>query len=95
VEENDTHPDPIDHEQQDSSSYFRGTEHMALGDLSPYSLSSTASANYPTPVIEDEGLTTLPTSVTAAEYYSLDSLYEDGYYSPGPLYEEEDRKSVV
>jgi curved DNA-binding protein CbpA len=99
--ENDTHPDAIDHEQQDSSSYLRGDEPMATEDLSPYPPSSTASANYPTPVIAEEGLAILPTtSATAGDYYSpgspyedgyypQDPLYEDGYYLPDPLYEEE------
>jgi curved DNA-binding protein CbpA len=90
AEENDTHPDAIDYEQQDSSSYLRETESVATEDLSPYPLSSTASANYPTPVVAEEGLTILPTSATAADYYySPDSLYEDGYYLPDPLYQEE------
>jgi curved DNA-binding protein CbpA len=96
AEENDAHPDAIDHEQQDSSSYLRGTEpvatHVATEDLSPYPPSSAASANYPTPVIAEEGLTILATSATAADYYysySPDSLYEDSYYLPDPLYEEE------
>ena len=96
AEENDTHPGAIDHEQQDSSSYLRGTEPVATDvateDLRPYPLSSTAWANYPTPVIAEEGLTILPTSAAAADYYyyySPDSLYEDGYYLPDPLYEEE------
>jgi curved DNA-binding protein CbpA len=89
AEENVTHPDAIDHEQQDSSFYLRETEPMATEDLSPYPLSSTASANYPTPDMAEEGLTTiLPTSVTAADYYSSDSLYEDGYYLADPLYED-------
>jgi curved DNA-binding protein CbpA len=89
AKENDTHPDAIDHEQQDSSSYLRGTEPVATEDLSPYPLSSTASANYLTPVIAEEEVTILPTSATAADYYSPDSLYEDSYYLPEPLYEEE------
>jgi len=89
AEEKDAHPDAIDHEQQDSPSYLRETEPVATEDLSPYPPSSAASANYPTPVIAEEGLTILPTSATAADYYSPDSLYEDGYYLPDPLYEEE------
>ena len=96
AEENDTYPDAIDYEQHDSSSYLRETESVATEDLSPYPLSSTASANYPTPVVAEEGLTILPTSATAADYYSPDSLYEepdslyeDSYYLPDPLYEEE------
>jgi curved DNA-binding protein CbpA len=89
AKENDTHPDAIDHEQQDSSSYLQGTEPAATEDLSPYPLSYTASANYPTPVIAEEGLAILPTSATAADYYSPDSPYEDSYYVPEPLYEEE------
>ena len=96
AKENDTHPDAIDHEQQDSSSYLRGTEPVApevpspyTKDLSHYPLSSTASGNDPTPVIAEEGLTVLPTSATAADYYSPDSLYEDSYYLPEPLYEQE------
>jgi curved DNA-binding protein CbpA len=94
AEENDTHPDAIDYEQQDSSSYLRGTEPVATDvateDLSPYPHSSAAWANYPTPVIAEEGLTILPTSAEAADYYyTPDSLYEDGYYLPDPLYEEE------
>ena len=100
AKENDTHPDAIDHEQQDSSSYLRGTEPVATEGLSPYPLSSTASANYPTPVMDptpviaEAGLAILPTSATAADYYyyyyySADSLYEDSYYLPEPLYEEE------
>jgi curved DNA-binding protein CbpA len=94
AEENDAHPDAIDHEQQDSPSYLRGTEpvatSMATEDLSPYPPSSAASANYPTPVIVEEGLTILPTSATAADYYyySPDSPYEDGYYLPDPFYED-------
>jgi curved DNA-binding protein CbpA len=89
AEENDTHPDAIDHEQQDSSSYLRETEPVATEDLSPSLLSSTASANFPTPVIVEEGLTILPTSsVIAADYYAPDYVYEDGYYLPEPLYEE-------
>ena len=95
AEENDTHPDAIDYEQQDSSSYLRGTEPVATDvateDLSPYPHSSAAWANYPTPLIAEEGLTILPTSAAAADYYyyTPDSLYEDGYYLPDPLYEEE------
>jgi curved DNA-binding protein CbpA len=89
AEENDTHPDAIDHEQQDSSSYLRETEPVATEDLRPSLLSSTASADYPTPVIVEEGLTILPTSsVIAADYYAPDYVYEDGYYLPEPLYEE-------
>jgi curved DNA-binding protein CbpA len=85
--EEDTHPDAIDHEQQDSSSYLRETEPVATEDLRPSLLSSTASANFPTPVIVEEGLTILPTSVIAADYYAPDYVYEDGYYLPEPLYE--------
>ena len=89
AEENDTHPDASDHEQQDSSSYLRETEPVVTTeDLSPSLLSSTASANYPTPVIVEEGLTVLPTSVIAADYYAPDYVYEDGYYLPEPLYED-------
>jgi curved DNA-binding protein CbpA len=89
AEENDTHPDAIDHEQQDSSSYLRETEPVATEDLRPSLLSSTASADYPTPVIVEEGLTILPTSsVIAADYYAPDYVYEDGYYLPEPLYED-------
>jgi curved DNA-binding protein CbpA len=88
AEENDTHPDAIDHEQQDSSSYLRETEPVATEDLRPSLLSSTASPNFPTPVIVEEGLTILPTSVTAADYYAPDYVYEDGYYLPEPLYED-------
>jgi curved DNA-binding protein CbpA len=89
AEENDTHPYAIDHEQQDSSAYLRVTEPVDTEDLRPPLFSSTASANYPTPVIAEEELTILlPTSVTAADYYSLDPLYEDGYYLPEPLYED-------
>jgi curved DNA-binding protein CbpA len=98
AKENDTHPDAIDHEQQDSSSYLRGTEPVATEGLSPYPLSSTASANYPTPVMDptpviaEAGLAILPTSASAADYYySPDSLYEYSYYLPEPLYEEEVR----
>jgi curved DNA-binding protein CbpA len=91
AEENDTHPDAIDHEQQDSYSSLRGTEPVATEDLSPSLLSSTASANHLAPGIAEEGLTILlPTNVTAADYYSPDSLYEDdGYYLPDPLYEDD------
>jgi len=96
AKENDTHPDAIDHKQQDSSSYLGGTEPVATENLSPYTedpspypLSSTAWANYPTPVIAEEELSFLPTSATAADYYSPDSLYEDSYYVPEPRYEEE------
>jgi curved DNA-binding protein CbpA len=88
AEENDTHPNAIDHEQQDSSSYLRETEPVATEDLRPSLLSSTASANFPTPVIVEEGLTILPTSVIAADYYAPDYVYEDGYYLPEPLYED-------
>jgi hypothetical protein len=42
-EENNTRPAPIDHEQQNSSSYLGGIEPVATEDLSPYLLSSTAS----------------------------------------------------
>jgi curved DNA-binding protein CbpA len=87
AEENYTHLDAIDHEQQDSSSYLRETEPVATEDLRPSLLSSTASPNFPTPVIVEEGLTILPTSVTAADYYAPDYVYEDGYYLPEPLYE--------
>ena len=89
AEENYTHPDAMDHEQQDSSSYLRPTEPVATEDPSPSLLSSTASANYPTPVIAEERQTILPTSVTAADLYSPDFLYEDGYYLTEPLYEGE------
>jgi curved DNA-binding protein CbpA len=98
AKENDTHSDAIHHEQQDSSSYLRGTEPVATEGLSPYPLSSTASANYPTPVMDptpviaEAGLAILPTSALAADYYySPDSLYEYSYYLPEPLYEEEVR----
>jgi curved DNA-binding protein CbpA len=96
AKENDSHPNAIDHEQQDSSSCLRGTEPVATEvpspyteELSPYPLSSTAWANDPTPVTAEEGLTILPTSATAADYYSPDSFYEYSYYLPEPLYEEE------
>jgi curved DNA-binding protein CbpA len=88
AEENDTHPNAIDHEQQDSSSYLRETEPVATEDLSPSLLSSTASANHLAPGIAEEGLTILPTSVIAADYYAPDYVYEDGYYLPEPLYED-------
>jgi hypothetical protein len=88
VEENDTHPDAIEHEQQDGPSYLRETKPVATKDLSPSLLSSTASANNPTPVIAEEEPTILPTNDTAADYYSPDPLYEDSYYLPDPLYED-------
>jgi curved DNA-binding protein CbpA len=88
AEENDTDPDAIDYEQQDSSSYLRGTEPVVTEYLSPYPLSSTTLGNYPTPAIAEEALTILPTSGTAADYYTPNPLYEDSYYLPDPFYED-------